>query len=207
MKLSQLSSLLGAALVVSAAAFSPSAFADSAVGAGGAPNTAAAHLDFTIVIPKVLQFRVGTAAAIDNVTFNVTAAQVGTGAALAATAGGDIGPGVVTAKVVANAGQVSLTAATTGALSDGAAVPSFIPWSEISTTVANLTSVTALQAPVIPLTGTGASLNAPAPTAAGITIADATWTYKYLNTTVPKAGTYGNTVAKNSRITYTATQP
>ena len=32
------------------------------------------------------------------------------------------------------------------------------------------------------------------------------WTYTYLNTTVPAAGTYGGSVVKNGRVTYTATQ-
>ena len=32
------------------------------------------------------------------------------------------------------------------------------------------------------------------------------WTYSYLNTNSVAAGTYGGTVAKNGRVTYTATQ-
>jgi hypothetical protein len=32
------------------------------------------------------------------------------------------------------------------------------------------------------------------------------WTYTYLNATLPAAGTYGGTIVKNGRVTYTATQ-
>jgi len=206
MKLNKLSSIVSAALVVSAAAFSSSAFADSATGAGGAPNTAQARLDFQITIPKVLQFRVGTAAAgtIDLITFAPTAAQVGNSVAVAG-AGGDLTGGAVTAKVTANSGLVTISATTTGALTGTGT--NVIPWSEISTTSTVLTSATALAAPTIPLTGLGATVNAPAPTAAGITVADAKWTFAYLNTTVPAAGVYGGTVAKNGRVTYTASAP
>jgi len=206
MKLNKLSSIVSAALVVSAAVFSSSAFADSATGAGGAPNTAQARLDFQITIPKVLQFRVGTAAAgtIDLITFAPTAAQVGNSVAVAG-AGGDLTGGAVTAKVTANSGLVTISATTTGALTGTGT--NVIPWSEISTTSTVLTSATALAAPTIPLTGLGATVNAPAPTAAGITVADAKWTFAYLNTTVPAAGVYGGTVAKNGRVTYTASAP
>ena len=207
MKLNKLSSIVSAALVVSAAAFSSSAFADSATGAGGAPNTAQARLDFQITIPKVLQFRVGTAAAgtIDLITFAPTAAQVGNSVAVAG-AGGDLTGGAVTAKVTANSGLVTISATTTGALTGTGT--NVIPWSEISTTSTVLTSAAAiLAAPTIPATGLGATVNAPAPTAAGITVADARWTFAYLNTTVPAAGVYGGTVAKNGRVTYTASAP
>jgi len=205
MKLNKLSSLLGAVLVVSAAAFSSNAFADSAVGAGGAPNTAAARLDFQITIPKVLRFRVGnaTAGTVDMITFAPTAAQVGNATPIVG-AGGDLTAGVVTASVVANSGQVTITAATLGALNDGGT--NTIPWSQITTTSAVLTSATALAAPVIPLTGTGASVNAPAPVA-NVTTADARWTYRYANTAVPAAGTYGGVNIRNGRVTYTASAP
>jgi len=208
MKLNKLSSVVGGVLLVAAAAFSSSAFADSAIGAGGAPNTAQARLDFTITIPKVLQFRVGTAAAgtIDAITFTPTAAVIGNSTPVAG-AGGDLAGGAVTAKVTANSGQVTINAATGGALSDAAVpTPHTIPWSQVTTTAAVLTSATALAAPVIPLTGTGANVNAPVPVA-GVTVADAKWTYAYANTTVPAAGIYGGTVAKFGRVTYTASAP
>jgi hypothetical protein len=206
MKLNKLSSILSAALVVSAAAFSTSALADSAVGAGGAPNTAQARLDFQVTIPKVLQFRVGNAAAgtVDLITFAPTAAQVGNAVAVVG-AGGDLGGGAVTARVVANSGQVTITAATLGALNNGAT--GTIAWSEITTTATVLTSVAALAAPVLQ-NGPAASpaVNAPAPVN-GVTVADARWTFGYANTTVPPAGVYGGVNIRNSRVTYTASAP
>jgi hypothetical protein len=39
-----------------------------------------------------------------------------------------------------------------------------------------------------------------------VTNRTAVWTYSYLNTTVPSAGTYG-TSAKGGRVTYTASMP
>ena len=208
MKPYKLSSILSALLVVSAAAFSSNAFADAAVGAGGAPNTAQARLDFTVVIPKVLQFRVGTnvAGTVDMITFTPTIANLGTGA-IAGTGGDGTGPGAVTARVVANSGQVTISATTAGALSDGAAPAHTIAWPTITTAVAIATSAVALPAPLLTNgPAAGPTVNAPAPVA-NVTVADAKWTFSYSNAAVIAAGTYGGTVAKNGRVTYTASAP
>ena len=107
------------------------AFAESNVqtGAATAAPGATAHVDFSIVIPKILYLRVGTGstyttgvlssnAAVDLITFSPTAAQVGNGTAVAGT-GGDLTGGVETAAVVSNSGNVTLNATATGALGDG----------------------------------------------------------------------------------------
>lgn len=202
MKLNKLAALVGAALAISATGFSSSALADSAAVTAG---NAAANLDFTITIPRTLSFRVGnaTAGTVDMITFAPTAAQVGSGTALNGT-GGDLTAGVVTARVVGNNGQVTLTAGVTGALTN--ATGQTIAWTQITTAATTLTSATALPAPTIPATGTSAAINAPAPVG-NISQFDARWTYKYSNTTVPAAGTYGATTARNSRVTYTAAMP
>jgi hypothetical protein len=201
MKMLKLSSIAGAVLAVSAVSFSGAAFADSAAVTAG---NAAARLDFQIVIPRVLSFRVGnaTAGTVDLISFQPTAAQVGTGTAVAATAGsGDLGNGAVTARVIGNNGQVTISSATTGALNDGGA--NTIPWTEITTAVTTLTSAAALPAPVL---STGTAVNAPAPVN-NITQADARWTFSYANTTVPRAGSYGGANIRNGRVTYTAAMP
>src|ERR1700687_4853899 len=101
------------------------ALAESNVQTGAATNApgATAHVDFSIVIPKILFLRVGTgstypgsltgtapALATNNgmakIVFSPTAAKLGTGP-LAGT-GGDLTNGVVTAAIVSNSGNVTI---------------------------------------------------------------------------------------------------
>ncbi|MDO8889769.1 MAG: hypothetical protein Q8S92_08620 [Hydrogenophaga sp.] len=169
-------------------------------------GNAVARLDFRVIIPRVLFLGVGTGATtvpvatntnVDLVTFDYTTnpAAVGTGAVA-----GVINGNVVPVRVVGNNGQIVLTAATSGALSNGSG--DTIPWSQISAT----TNVPELPSPVIPLTGTGAGSNV---TLNGTKTTDrsANWTFSFANSAVVPAGTYGATVANNSRVTYTATMP
>ncbi len=109
-----------------------------------------------------------------------------------------------TAAIVSNSGNVTLSASTGGALSDGAAGDS-IPWTQITTTAATLNSGTALPAPVL-VNGASASVVLTAPASKLIT-QDAKWTYAYANSVTAPAGTYGGTAALNGRVTYTASMP
>lgn len=180
--------------------------AESTFVTGAVPSTPA-RLDFRVIIPRVLFLAVGSGAsgtgisanpAIDTVTFDYTtnAAAVGTGAAAATILGN-----VVPVRVVGNNGQISLTAATTGALTTAGATES-IPWSQI--TVVSDQALT-LPSPAIPLTGTGAASNV---TLSGtkLTNQTANWTFSYANSALLPAGIYG-TSTNNGRITYTATMP
>jgi hypothetical protein len=182
-------------------------------GAATAAPGATAHVDFSIVIPKILYLRVGTGssyttgvltanAAVDLVTFSPTAAQVGSGTAIAGT-GGDLTGGVETAAVVSNSGNVTLNATSTGALSNGAG--DTIPYTQITTAASTLTSGTALPAPVLSNT-TSANVVLTAP-ASKVIVQDAKWTYSYANSANVPAGTYGGVNANNSRVVYTATMP
>ena len=182
-------------------------------GAAATALTATAHVDFQVVIPKVLYLRVGTGSAypatlangltVDLLTFNPTAAQVGSGTAIAGT-GGDLTAGVETAAIISNSGNVTLNATAAGALSDGAG--DSINYSEIKTVASALTGAyTLLAAPVL-ANATSANVVLTAPSTKVIT-ADAKWTFSYANTTTPPTGTYGGTVANNGRVTYTATMP
>lgn len=168
-------------------------------------GNAVARLDFRVIIPRVLFLDVGAGATtvpvatntnVDLVTFDFTAnpAAVGTGAPGTST------NNVVPVRVVGNNGQIVLTAATTGALSNGSG--DTIPWSQISAT----TSVPELPSPAIPLTGSGLGSNVTL-NGAKTTDRSANWTFSFANSTVVPAGTYGATVANNSRVTYTATMP
>ncbi|MGH8081420.1 MAG: hypothetical protein ACREP7_12675 [Lysobacter sp.] len=177
----------------------------------GTPITASARLDFQITIPKILFLRVGTGtdfattATINQIAFNVAAANVGDGASVAATAAsGDLGNGAVTAKVVGNNGNITFTSTTLGALGNGAAGDS-ISYSQIGTTVATLSSAVALPHPAL---ADGATTTVNLTPASGKVInRDARWTYAYLNANIVAPGTYGGVNTNNSRVTYTASMP
>jgi hypothetical protein len=182
-------------------------------GAATASPGATAHVDFTIVIPKVLYLRVGTGSAystgaltsvnsIDLITFSPAAGTVGNGTAVAGT-GGDLTGGVETAAIVSNSGNVTLNATASGALSDGAG--DTIPFSEITTAASTLTSATQLSAPVL-TNGASSNVVLTAP-ATKLIVQDAKWTYKFANSANVPAGTYGGVNVNNGRVVYTATMP
>jgi len=192
--------VIAAAVAVSAGlvAGAPAHAETTTVSAGNA----ASRLDFTIVIPRVLSFRVGSTTGVDVINFSPAAASVGNSTPVAGT-GGDLTGGVVTASVRGNNGQITITPAVVGALNDGST--NTIAWGQITTTASTLTSATALPAPVLVNSG-ALSVNAVAPTGK-VTNQDARWTYAYANTTTPAAGTYGGVNVNNGRVTYTAAMP
>ena len=205
-----ISKSLAALFAITAIATPMLANAESSTQTGAGALSATARLDFRITIPKVLFLRVGTgglfgAAAngtIDLIDFTVPFANVGDGVPVAGT-GGDLGGGAVTALLRSNAGVVTLTANTTGALTN--ATTDTIPWSQIG--IANSALVTPAFANTFPhlasLPLTGASANfAPAPIAK-VTNVGSTWTFSFLNASTFPAGVYGPTA--NGRVTYTAT--
>jgi hypothetical protein len=205
-------SLLGAASL----ALPLLAFAESNVQTGAATSApgATAHVDFTVVIPKILYLRVGTGSSyttgaltstptIDLITFSPTSAQLGSGTAIAGT-GGDLSGGVETAAIVSNSGNVTLNATAAGALSNGTGGDT-ISYAQITTTASTLTSATALPAPVLTNT-TSANVVLTAPATKVIT-QDAKWTFAYANTAIVPTGTYGGVNTNNSRVVYTATMP
>ena len=166
-------------------------------------GSAVARLDFRVIVPRVLFLGVGTGAGgvvnnttVDTVTFDYTtnAAAVGTGAAAAVISGA-----VVPVRVIGNNGQITLTATTTGALTN--ATSDTIQWSEISA-VSSLPLT--LPSPTIPNSGVGTSSNVTLSSGTKITDRSANWTFSYANTAVVAPGTYGTT---NGRVTYTAAMP
>jgi hypothetical protein len=189
--------------------------AESNVQIGAATNApgATAHLDFSIVIPKILYLRVGTGSTyatgaltsvntIDLITFSPVAGTVGNGIAVAGT-GGDLNNGVETAAIVSNSGSVTLNATATGALGDGNG--DSIPFTQITTASGTLTSATALPAPVL-TNGISTNVVIAAPPTKFIS-EDAKWTYSYANAASVPAGTYGGVNVNNGRVVYTATMP
>ena len=206
------SKLLAALCTIGAITTPMLASADSSTQTGGGALSATARLDFSITIPKVLFLRVGTGGlfgaatvgTINLIDFQVPFASIGNGTPVAATAAsGDLSNGAVTALLRSNAGVVTLTANTLGALTNATA--DTIPWSEIAIANSNLVAPafanTFPHLAALPLTGASANF-APAPVAK-VTNVGSTWTYTYKNTNTVPFGTYGPTA--NGRVTYTAT--
>lgn len=176
--------------------FCPVAQAESDLSPGPAgPLDTTARLDFRITVPRMLFLRVGAGtyfadnAAVSRVTFAMTAAQIGSGAAVPATAPG-AGMG---ATVRANGGDVTLSAqGVAGGLANGA---QRIAWSQIFPSI----SAGTLPNPVI-----GNGVPGPASTllaVAGVVNRSATYRFTYANGAPVAAGTY------NGRVTYTAALP
>lgn len=212
--------LLLASLVAAAIAAPFAAQAESTITTATGAMTASARLDFAVTIPKVLYLQVGTGTpfttvgTINEITFAVPAGGVGNSTPVAG-AGGDLAGGGVTVRVLANSGAVSLTNTTTGPLlTTGTGLPS-VPWSDISVTAAALAAPTtgftagAIPHPPFNVGATGGPSTTPTALAAtaGLVRREGSWTFAYANTATLPAGTYGDTVANNGRVTYTATAP
>ena len=67
-----------------------------------------------------------------------------------------------------------------------------------------LTSGTPLAAPALV---DGGATNTTVPATSGVVNRDARWTYSYLNTVTPAAGSYGGVNVNPGRVTYTAVTP
>lgn len=172
------------------------ASAESNISTGAAPTSinATARVNFSILIPRFIFLQVGTGtllaanATVDTIDFQPALAVVGNGTAVAATAGsGNLGNGGVTVRVIGNAGNVTLGAAGPANLTSGS---NNIPWTQISTAITGGATHPTINGASAAFTAT-----------AGVVNVNGTWTYTYLNTATPAAGTYTGTV------TYTATTP
>lgn len=166
-----------------------SAESDLTVGSG----SAAAKLNFQVIIPRVLFLAVGTgnATLADNTTvdllsydYSASVADIGTGTDSAAQA--------VSVRVLGNNGQIQIAAGGSGTGLVNSLVPAeIIPWTEILAT----SSAATLAAPAV-----GGTAN-PTLSAGRVTNRTATWNFAYSNTNMPAPGTY------TGQITYTATMP
>ena len=170
-----------------------SADTDSATGAGA---TASVDLDFQIVIPSFIYFRVGTAVpgTVDVINFNPTGTDVATPGAITAGTGGDAGGGAVNVDVISNGGNITITELNDGGgtgLSDGGS--NNISYAQIITADGGNISAPTLS---------DAAANTVTILSAGITVESDVWTYTYSNpATPPVAATY------TGRVTYTAAIP
>ena len=193
MKSSTSRSRIAAAVIATFGLVAGNAMADSTL-TTAAPWSAATNLDFRIVIPSVLYFRVGNAASITELTFSPTTANVGTGALISPT-GGDAALGTgVNVEIRANRGQVTITATNNVAsgLTTGVPADGFINLNTIATSSDNAD----LGAPA--LTNAGGTTSTPTLSSNKTTQRTAVWTYTYSNASLPSAGSY------TGRVTYTA---
>jgi hypothetical protein len=165
-------------------------------------GTAAAKLDFRVVIPRVLFLGVGTGAAalsttntVDSLTFDYTTnpAAVGTGAVAASiTNSGGFTGNAIPVRVFGNNGQVTLAATTSGAnLTSGS---DNIPFTQITGSSSDAT----LPHPALGGASSNVTLNAGS---TKVTSRTANWTFAYANTVNAPAGTY------SGQVTYTASMP
>jgi len=182
------------------------AFAESSqVTGAGSPLTTSANLDFQVNIPGVLRFRIGTAGAtIDNIIFDVPAANVGDGTNVNATSGGDVAAGQVTVQLFGNRSAITLTPTVPANLTN--ATGDTMPYTEILVTAATGDGGGGLSP-------NGANLGAVAgravPVTSGTKITDRNdvWTFVYDNAAGYPAGTYGGINTNGSRVTWTASMP
>ena len=168
------------------------AMAESQFTTGTTANlTASARLNMQINIPRFISFQVGSAGAVvDQVVFDVAAANVGNSTAVSPTSGAP-----VSVSLRGNGGAISITADTTGTSQTNAASET-IPFTQVNSITASGT----ITAPT--LVENGVSTAVPVPVSSGrVTNRSATWTYTYANTTTYGEGTY------NGAVRYTATMP
>lgn len=161
------------------------------VGAG----TAAARLNFQVVIPRILFLAVGTGNAlplatdgtIDTVVFDYSTnpTAVGSGAPAAAISGN-----AVPVRVLGNNGQVEISAAGSGTGLTNVA-GDIIPWTEITAASSEAT---------FPVPAVGSTAN-PTLNAGRLTNRTATWTYSFANSAIAAPGSY------TGQVTYTASMP
>jgi len=170
--------------------------AESNVGVGAPLTTTAdARLDFQIVIPSFIFFRVGTAGNgnIDTVEFDLVTPPVQPGlggAGVAATSG------AVQVELITNATNILIAADNGnggGVLTETGGGTDTIPLTEITAT-----SVGGL----IPAPQFGGNTGPGGFLVPGGTLSD-TWSFNYANSTVRAPGTYGSS-GFGGRVTYTA---
>lgn len=191
--------------------------ASASSGTGGLPRTASVNLDFAINIDRFIFFRIGDGAwptpggTPSQVSFTLTPAvpsvpttpTAGNNTAVTWSGGApsfsiSATGNMLPVEVRSNAGQVSLRATVTTALSSGANV---IPMSQITVS----SSDAQLPAPPVPNSGTGTAVTV-AGGGAGtvnslVTVRSANWTFSYTPATTPAAGSY------TGQLSFTASAP
>jgi len=177
---------------VAAVALPVTARAESRVTTGSGTINAQARVDFSITIPRFIFLQVGTGTllanntAIDAISFAPGVSVIGNNTPVTG-AGGNLGSGGVTVRIIGNAGNVSLGASGPANLTSGA---NTIPWTQISTAITGGATHPTIN-------GTNANFGA----SNGVVNINGSWVYSYLNSVTPAAGTF------TGQVQYTATTP
>ena len=167
----------------------------SVKGGPGGNMTSSARLKLRVIIPRFLQFQVGSpGTSVDTISFQPAADAVGNGVAVAGT-GGDASSGSGASVVLrSNAGQVTIIADNDGG-SGGLGSSGAISLSEITA----VSDSSDLQTPQ--LSDSGATTTTATPTGGDVTDRRATWSYSYNNSRAVEPGSY------DAEIVYTAVSP
>lgn len=179
------------------------AMAESSVVTGAGNLSTSAKLDFKITVPRILSLQVGAAGTtVNEVLFALTPADAASPGTTVTTNTGGNAPNGVTARLVGNSGNISLTAnAPATGLVEAATAGYSIPYSQILTS----SSAATLPHPVFG-SGVAGTASAITPGANGVVDQSANWTFSFSNSTIVPPGTYGGQ-AKGGRVTYTAANP
>ncbi len=194
--------LVSALSLASLVSFTAHAESNLVVGTG----SAAARLDFRVVVPRVLFLGVGTGASaavlannttVDRLTFDYTGnpTAVGTGvAASSITNSAAFAGNAFPVRVFGNNGQIVITATNPVNLVNTATPADTIPFTQIT----GSSSSAALPVPAV---SGGTSSPAFSAGSTKVTNSTANWTFVYANTVNAAAGTY------DGQVTYTAAMP
>lgn len=176
--------------------------------ATGAGASASARINFRVIVPAFLRFRIGSdvVGQADTLTFVVPYQRVGDGASVPAQ-GGDARDGSgETVSVFSNGGQVTITESNNSGgtgLAEESGVERFISYASIRTVSSDPAYL-----PSPSLSDTGGNTALPVMNTAGVTNRTSVWTYTYANSEgfVPPQGTYGGST-RGGQVTYTAAIP
>ena len=157
--------------------------------------TSSARLKLRVIIPRFLQFQVGSpGTSVDTISFQPAVDAVGNGVAVSGT-GGDASSGSGASVLVrSNAGQITIVADNDGG-NGGLGSSGAISLSEITA----LSDSSDLQTPQ--LSDRGATTTTATPTGGDVTDRRATWSYSYNNSRAVEPGSY------DAEIVYTAVSP
>ena len=167
----------------------------STTGVPGTEISTSARLKLRVIIPRFLQFQVGSAGAtVDTIAFEPLPDTVGNGVAVAGTGGGAGGGSGASVELRSNAGQITIVADNDGGVG-GLGSSGTISLSEITAH----SDSSDLQTPQL----TDAGMTTTKATLIGGDVTDrrATWSYVYNNSRTIEPCTYG------AEIVYTAVSP
>lgn len=164
------------------------AMAESDFDTGNNPS-ASARLDFEVIIPRFISFRVGSAGStVDTVTFNVAGTDVGNGNAVA-------GSNAVAVTLLGNVGNIDLVGTTTGPLDNGSG--GTLSWTQITSN----SSDAGLAAPDLVDGAASATVVVTPNVGTSVVNRTANWSFLYENDNIVGAGTY------EGQVVYTASMP